>query len=207
MRRIVLAIALLTAVVAPAGAQPDSGWERHRGDGFSVALPESWADASSDRPRLLREVRRLAGDDAQLAALMDGLLDVGNTNLAVKMIAFDLAPASLNTGFATNLNIVRERTSLPLTPWRDAALKQLNTMNFVVQPIWWRNVKLPAGKAVKLTYRARFNLSGKRLETSLTQYALVSNGAAIVVTYTTLPRLAARYRATFERSARSLRLG
>jgi hypothetical protein len=84
-------------------------------------------------------------------------------------------------------------------------LKQLAQVDFVVQPIWWRMVKLPAGKALRLTYRARFNVGGKRLVTAMTQYALVNRGAAIILTYTTLPKLAKGYRATFDRSARSLR--
>lgn len=206
VRTLFLTVATLALLAMPAGAQPDAAWVRHQGDGFSVELPSSWADQSRDRTRLVREVRRLAGDDPDLAAMMDGLLQGAGSNVAVKMIAFDLAPTSLRTGFATNLNVVRERTTVPLAVWRDAALRQLNAMDFVVQPIWWRMVKLPAGKAVKLTYRARFNVRGKRLDTALTQYALMGSGAAIVVTYTTLPRLIARYRATFERSARSLRL-
>jgi hypothetical protein len=168
-------------------------------------LPASWADESNDRMRLIREVRRLAGDDPQIAALMDNLLAVRESNFAVKMIAFDLAPSSLRTGFATNLNVVAERTALPLAAWRRESLKQLTQVDFVVQPIWWRMVKLPAGKAVRLTYRARFNVGGKRLVTAMTQYALVNRGAAIILTYTTLPRLAKAYRATFDRSARSLR--
>jgi len=179
---------------------------RHQGDGgFSLELPASWADESKDRARLLREVRRLAGDEPQIAALMDNLLAVRQTNIAVKMIAFDLAPSSLRNGFATNLNVVAERTALPLAVWRQEALKQLANVDFVVEPIWWRMVKLPAGKAVRLTYQARFNVGGKRLVTAMTQYALVNRGAAIILTYTTLPKLEKRYRATFERSARSLR--
>jgi hypothetical protein len=121
------------------------------------------------------------------------------------MIAFDLAPSSLGTGFATNLNVVAERTAMPLVAWRQEALKQLMNVDFVVQPVWWRMVTLPAGRAVRLTYKARFNVGGKRLDTSITQYALMKNGAAIILTYTTLPKLAKTYRATFERSARSLR--
>ena len=136
---------------------------------------------------------------------MDSLLAAGNANVAVKMIAFDLAPSSLRSGFATNLNVVSERTALPLAVWRQEALKQLAQVDFVVQPIWWRMVTLPAGKAVRLTYKARFNVGGKRLDTAITQYALVKNGAAVILTYTTLPKLAKSYRATFERSARSLR--
>jgi hypothetical protein len=204
MRRLFAAAAALAFLAVPAGAQPGSSWVRHVGEGFSVGLPSSWAD-EQDRARLIREVRRLAGDDPELAALMDNLLAASNKNVAVKMIAFDLARSSLKSGFATNLNVVGERTSLPLAVWRQAALKALNSMDFVVQPIWWRNVRLPAGKAVRLSYRARFNVGGKRLDTSITQYALMDKGAAIVLTYTTLPKLAKGYRATFERSAKSLR--
>ena len=206
MRALLLTVATLTLLAMPAGAQPGATWVRHQGEGFSVELPSSWADQSRDRRRLVREVRRLAADDPEVAAMMDNLLQGAGSNVAVKMIAFDLARSSLRTGFATNLNVVREQTTLPLAAWRDAALRQLNTMAFVVQPIWWRMVKLPAGKAVKLTYRARFSVRGKRLDTALTQYALMNAGAAIVVTYTTLPRLVAKYRPMFERSARSLRV-
>ena len=145
VRRLCLAIAVAAAVALPAGAQSGSGWVRHQGKGFSLELPASWADESKDRIRLIREVRRLAGDDPQIAALMDNLLAVRESNFAVKMIAFDLAPSSVRTGFATNLNVVAERTALPLAAWRRESLKQLMNVDFVVQPIWWRNVKLPAG--------------------------------------------------------------
>jgi len=204
VRSLLVTVAALAALAVPAAGQPGSSWVRHQGEGFSVELPSSWAD-EKDRSRLIREVRRLAGDDSQLAALMDSLLEAGSSNLAVKMIAFDLAQPSLKTGFATNLNVVRERTSVPLAVWRQAALKGLNSMDFIVDPIWWRTIKLPAGKAVQFSYRARFNIGGKRLDTSITQYALMDKGAAIVLTYTTLPKLAKGYRSTFERSARSLR--
>lgn len=206
MRTLFLTVATLALLAMPAGAQPDATWVRHQGEGFSLQLPKSWADESRDRGRLVREVRRLAGDDPELATMMDDMLYGAGSNLAVKMIAFDLAPSSLRTGFATNLNVVTERTTLPLAAWRQEALRMLNTMDFVVQPIWWRMVKLPSGKAVRLTYKTRFTVRGKRIVTALTQYALMGNGAAYVFTYTTLPRLAAKYRATFERSARSLRL-
>ena len=197
-------MAALAVLAVPAGAQPASSWERHQGDGFSVDLPSSWAD-ERDRARLIREIRSIAANDPELAGIIDNLLAAGSRNVAVKLIAFDLAKSSLKTGFATNLNVVRERTSLPLAVWRQEALKALNSMSFVVEPIWWRYVKLPAGKAVRLNYRARFNLGGKRLDTSITQYALVDDGAAVVLTYTTLPKLAKGYRATFERSAKSFR--
>jgi hypothetical protein len=204
VRRLLITVAALVVLAVPAAAQPASSWVRHQGEGFSVELPSSWAN-EKDRARLIREIRNIAAGDPELAGIMDNLLAAGESNVAVKMIAFDLAKSSLKTGFATNLNVVRERTSLPLTAWRQEALKALNSMSFVVEPIWWRNVKLPAGKAVRLNYRARFNVGGKRLDTSITQYALMDDGAAVVLTYTTVPNLAKGYRATFERSAKSFR--
>jgi hypothetical protein len=197
----------MAIVAAPAGAQPDTRWIRHQGPGFSVDLPSTWADATKDRARLLRKTRALAGDDARLASIIDNLMAAGDANVAVKMIAFDLEPSSLRSGFATNLNVVRERTSLPLQTWGKASLRALISMSFVVQPIWSQPVRLPAGKAIRLTYKARFALGGKRLETSITQYGLVKAGFVYVFTYTTLPRLASRYRSTFARSARLLRVG
>ena len=49
-------------------------------------------------------------------------------------------------------------------------------------------------------------MKGKPLVASITQYGIVKNSAALVLTYTTLPRLAADYRARFEQSAKSLRI-
>jgi hypothetical protein len=205
VRRLLITVAALAVLAVPAGAQPASSWERHQGDGFSVDLPSTWVN-EKDRTRLLREVRRVAKDDPELASIIDSLAAAGERNAAVKLIAFDLAQSSRKTGFATNLNIVRERTSLPLAVWRQEVLKQLNAASFVVEPIWWRPVKLPAGKAVRLEYRAHFsNVGGRQLNASITQYALVDDGAAVVLTYTTLPKLAKGYRATFERSAKSFR--
>ncbi len=62
VRRFLVTVAALAVLAVPAGAQPASSWVRHQGDGFSVDLPASWAD-EKDRARMLREVRRIAGDD------------------------------------------------------------------------------------------------------------------------------------------------
>lgn len=207
MRTIVALLALIAAVAAaPVAAEPDSTWTRHQSGTFSLELPRSWADASKDRAKLLAEVRRLYADDAKAAAMIDGLLAAGQGSTGVRMIAFDLAPTSLRTGFATNLNVLLQPTPLPFAGWRRAAEKSLASMSFVRQPIWSDTVRLHAGKAVRFRYRARFTIKGKRLDTTITQYGLIKGGTAYVLTYTTLPKLAPGYRPTFDRSARSLRL-
>jgi hypothetical protein len=206
VRRFLVATALAAALVAPAGASLQAPWTRHRAPGLSIELPAGWANASTDRARILAEVRKLAAKDPELAALMKELLGSGRGSLAVRMIAFDLSASSVASGFFTNLNILREPTDLSPAEWRKAALKSLAAAPFVRQPVWWRAVRLPAGKAARFTYRARFDTGTRRLDTAITQYGIVKGGAAHVLTFTTLPRLATSYRSVFERSARSLRL-
>ena len=167
-----MTVAALTVLALPAGAQPASCvGVRHPGDGFSVDLPAAGPTEGS-RPNG-REVRRIAGDDPELAGIIDNMLAAGSGNVSLKLIAFDLAQSSLKTGFATSLNVVRERTSLPLAAWRQEALKALNSMSFVLEPIWWQNVKLPAGKAVRFTYRALQRRREAAGRPSITQYAFL----------------------------------
>lgn len=197
---------MVALAAAPASAQPAAQWTRHAGPGFSVSLPSTWFDASKQRAKLLAEVRKLYKDDDEVAATIDAMISSGNGKISVKMIAFDLDHDSLQAGFATNLNVVRERTNLPLAVWREGALKSLTAMSFVKQPVWWQNVKLGAGKAVRFRYQAQFTVKGKPLVTSITQYGIVKGNSALVLTYTTLPKLDAGYRARFEQSAKSLRI-
>lgn len=208
MRRATLFALVLVAVTAsPVAARGAAEWKVHRGPGFTVSLPSSWADASADRNRILAESQKLVKTDPELSRIIDGLLAAGAANSALKMFAFDLAPSSLRSGFATNLNVLRESTEKSLAEWRRDSLKALASMSFVRKPIWSQTVKLAAGKAVRIRYRARFNLGTGPLDVSITQYGLVKPGFAYVLTYTTLPSLEPGYRASFERSARSFRLG
>jgi hypothetical protein len=207
MRTLLAGLALTVALAAaPASAQSDTTWKRHSGPGFSVSLPTTWFDASKDRARLLAEVRKLYADDAKLARMIDGLMASSGVS-GVKMIAFDLDPSSLRSGFATNLNVVREGTNVPLGAWKDGALRSLTAMTFVKQPIWSQYVRLAAGKAIRFRYNAQFTVNGKPLVVSITQYGIVKPGSALVLTYTTLPKLAGAYRTQFGQSAKTLRIG
>jgi hypothetical protein len=208
MRTLLAGLVLVVAIAAaPASARTDATWKRHAGPGFSISLPSTWVDASKDRERLLARVRKLYAGNGQLATMIDGLISASRGANGVKMIAFDLEPGALRSGFATNLNVLRSRTNMLLPLWREAAIHQLTSMPFVKQPIWSQPVRLAAGKAIRFRYKAQFSVGGKPLLVAITQYGLVKAGTAHVLTYTTLPKLDARYRALFEHSARTLRLG
>jgi hypothetical protein len=207
-RILLLAAAVSIAAAVPVAASADAPWKRHRAAGFSIALPSTWADAGKQRGAILAEAKRLSRSEPELAALLNRLLAAGSRDLAVKMIAFDLAGSSLRSGFATNLNVVREETDLTLAAWSAAALRSLTSLSFIRKPVWSRKMRLPAGRAIRISYKARYRLgSAGTLDVSILQFGLVRNGAAYIFTYTTLPKLSARYRPVFERSARSLRWG
>jgi hypothetical protein len=64
-------------------------------------------------------------------------------------------------------------------------------------------VRLPAGRALRLEYDARYDRTVPVL--AQTQFVLLRRGRETVLTYTTLPAARPFYRANFERSARSFR--
>ena len=171
-----------------------------------MSLPASWADAGAQRARILAETRKLVAKDPELVRMIDGLLAAGAASTAVKLFAVDLSPSSLGHGFATNLNVIRQDTTASFPEWRRQSLRALAAMSFVRKPIWSETVKLPVGKAVRITYRAHFTAGARKIDAFITQYGVVKPGYAFVLTYTTLPALEPAYRASFRRSAQSFRL-
>jgi hypothetical protein len=67
-------------------------------------------------------------------------------------------------------------------------------------------VDLPAGKALRIEYRARFVINGRKKAISTTQYALLLDKTSYVLTYTTLPALRTDYADLFKLSAQSFQL-
>jgi hypothetical protein len=67
-------------------------------------------------------------------------------------------------------------------------------------------VDLPAGKALRIEYRARFLLNGRKRAIATTQYALLLDKTSYVLTYTTLPALRSDYADWFKLSAESFQL-
>jgi hypothetical protein len=68
------------------------------------------------------------------------------------------------------------------------------------------DVDLPAGKALRVEYRTRFVLNGRKRTTSTTQYGLLLEDTSYVLTYTTLPSARNEYADWFKLSAESFRL-
>lgn len=195
-----LAAALLAcATLAAAGLAAD-GFRRHAvpGEGVSLAVPASWIVADSRLPaavvdRLIRENPRL---EPFLRPLSSG-------RSPMKFIALD--PVVRNA-FATNVNVVVTPVpaGLGFADYRRALHAELRALG--ARRVR-RGVAVVAGaRAVRVEYRFDLSLGTRRTVQTL-QYGFLRPGRSVVVTYTTLPSLAARYAATFRRSAASIRFG
>jgi hypothetical protein len=60
--------------------------------------------------------------------------------------------------------------------------------------------------AIRLSYRLRLTAAGKTFIVQTLQHAFLRSGKSVGFTYTTLPRYAGTYAATFKASAQSIRL-
>jgi hypothetical protein len=168
---------------------------------FSLGVPSSWTAITRDELEETGALDRFAKDNPAVAPVLDGVLQPGSP---VKFFALD---PSVEHGFATNVNVVVQDVpdDLELSELAESSAAELESLG-VVQGVKTTEVSLPAGQAVKITFRlqARYGTASRTVATL--QYALLDDGQSYVVTYSTLPELESRYASAFEESARSFRV-
>ena len=193
----VVLVLLATGIVGSAlGAEK---YRRYvvRGEGISLAVPASWvATAGGVSPAVLD---RLARENPKLAPFVRGL---GGPNSPMKFIALD---PKVRNGFATNVNVVvvPVRTGITFAQYRQALVAELRSV-VGSEPIEQSVATIDGVRAARLRYRLRLTF-GKSITTRTLQYAFLTPGRSVVVTYTTLPRFSSTYAETFGRSAASIR--
>jgi hypothetical protein len=197
MRRILVGLAVTVvaaSLVATAGAA--ERFERHtiRGEGMSLAVPASWVAVDATLPAAALE--RLRRENPRLSPYL-----VPRSGSRAKFLALD---PSVKGGFATNVNVVVSAIpSVTFDVYRAAILSEIRSLLGSAK-VSHRTVKIGGVRGVRLSYRFRVTF-GRTYTVSAIQYGLLRPGKNVVVTYTTLPRLAARYAPTFARSAASIR--
>ncbi len=196
--RLVLVLALAAAVGGCGDSQSSGGsWLRHDipEGGSSVSLPSDWkvlsdfdaktiADFSKESPQYARFVKPLAENDA------------------FKLFAID---PHIEKAFATNLNVIVAPVNVPLREW--VTKENMTTRGLAVDgSLRSTFVRLPAGPAGRVSWQFELRSGAKSRTTSeILQFLLRHDNEGYVLTYTTLPSLAAKHRPTFIRSARSFR--
>jgi hypothetical protein len=170
--------------------------------GFSVAVPHSWEAVTADASPESDSLEAVLEKAPTLQPSVEALREPGSV---LKFVAFD---PEVREEFATNFTVVVEQLAAGVTfeKYASTLITQLELVPVVVGDVERADLELPAGEAVRASYRLKLTAAGRTTIVSTLQYALVADRAAYTLTYTTLPDLAGDYEAAFEDSARAFRL-
>jgi hypothetical protein len=168
-------------------------------DRFSIGVPETWHATTSTQMRKA-SFQRFADENPAFAAYAEA---VRKKNSPFKFFAYDPV---VRKRFATNLNIAVRPVSGRVTPERYKRSALAEARSVAEGRLDSSEIDLPAGKALRIQYRVRFVLNGRRKAIATTQYALLLENTSYVLTYTTLSALQDEYADSFERSAESFEL-
>jgi hypothetical protein len=180
----------------------EAGWTTHRAAGFSIALPNTWVPKKLPRGavaaawRANPEFTKLVDQVEKSTAWKKGFQAFDTSQQARAMAARE--------HFATNVNIIKARVSLPAKEVWKRDLKGLASLPNRVGRTRHSRVVIAGGPALKVESHVRFRLpAGGRLVLSWTQWLVVDDGFEYVITYTTTKRAEKSYAATFAKSAAS----
>jgi hypothetical protein len=170
----------------------------------SIAAPSSWTVLDTRIVTDAAAFRRFVDENPALRPFVSKMSGPGSV---IKLMAFDLR---LTRGFATNVNVVVTPGSPGITLGQLAPIykQQLKTLVPTLRSaVTTRIVSLPSGKSLRASYRQGFTVGGRRLSVQTLQYLVLRSDKTLVITFSTLPELAASRNATFTAIARSLHFG
>jgi hypothetical protein len=166
---------------------------------FSIGVPETW-HATTSKQMKKASFKRFADQNPAFASYAGA---VAKKNSPFKFFAYDPV---VRKRFATNLNVMVTPVPEGVTPEKYKRSALAEAKSIAKSRLDLSDVDLPAGKALRIEYRARFLLNGRRKAISTTQYALLLDNKSYVLTYTTLPALRTDYADWFKLSAESFQL-
>jgi hypothetical protein len=162
--------------------------------GFSIALPKRWRSLDKRTALSPRRLKRFALANPRLQAQA---LVLAGPNSPIELIAVDTAGRQR---FRANMNVIQTRVPKSLT-FEQLSKDEATQIKLasIVHDMRQATLKLPAGTALRLTYRVE--------QTGVVyQYFVRHAGLLYVLTYTVARTAAPRYAKIFDMSARTFQL-
>ena len=169
---------------------------------LSLGVPKTWTAVTRRELAETGAIERFARENPAFEPFLQNL---ARPDSSVKFVALD---PTVRDGFVTNVNVVVQDVprGIELDELGRSSTAELEGLG-VVHRLETHAVTLPAGEALKMTYRMELRYGSSTRSVATLQYALIEDGKSYVVTYSTLPGLEREYAGAFADSAQSLQLG
>jgi len=188
----------------------DGGWTlaNVQKEGFAIALPPGWIEFDLSQSDLESAFSEMSQANPQMANALSGQI-ASLAAQGIKLYAVESAANYASTGFASNLNIIKQPVPDDMTLDQlakqslDEIKKQLNLTQDI--KFFKNRLNINSGEAERVQYSLNINLpAGKSLPASFSQYISIYGGNAYILTYTTTDAQFDQYSVLFDKSAKSL---
>lgn len=199
---IVLDIPLVAPVFTQSAVSDGTRYE-YSEQGFALTLPNGWQPIDLSAERLAASLSNLANENAQAAALLEEQLKTV-VNARFTFYAAEATPHVLDTGFATNVSLLRQ----PLPPgislefYSQIMAKQVQERFALLSPVSITPGSVPAGKSVTLNY----TMSGPHNGLAIVEYLIMQGQTVYDLKFTTTAEQSDVYVANFAMIAESFKL-
>lgn len=195
-------IPLIAPVFTQAAVSDGTRYE-YSEQGFALTLPNGWQPIDLSAERLAASLSNLANENAQAAALVEEQLKTV-VNARFTFYAAEATPRVLDTGFATNVSLLRQ----PLPPgislefYSQIMAKQAQERFALISPVSITPASVPAGKSVILNY----TMSGPHNGLAIVEYLIMHEQTVYDLKFTTTVEQSDVYVANFAMIAESFEL-
>lgn len=195
------------STATPAADLPD-GWRRITlaEKGFSLAVPAAWVDMSLGN--LTDGMDAIAGANPQVANIWNETRSAIE-NGKIALFAFDDRPEVATAAFRSNVNVISPSGAPPGNDTEALARQlavEIKGQLPVVGEVQSDTTVVPAGKAAVIRYHWNLNLPGSgETPISVTQYLVVGERRAFIVSLTSTVAQAGEYEPIFGQIIESLR--
>jgi hypothetical protein len=188
----------------------DGGWTlaNVQKEGFAIELPPGWITFDLSQSDLQSAFDQMSQANPAMANALSGQI-ASLAAQGIKLYAVESSANYASTGFATNLNVIKEPVpnDMTLDALSQQSLDEIKKELNLTQDIKFFKNKLDinSGEAERVQYSVSMNMpTGKSVLASFSQYLSIYGGNAYILTYTTTDAQFDQYSPLFDQSAKSL---